>query len=170
MTRQSVGDMTFYINLLWIGFVVLAALLILIHLAILILRPIAKRHAAKTDLDQIGQKVRVVKTIHPDRPGRIRYRTEEGYQQASAKADCVIRNGCVVLVLSVSQDLFYVRPLTDEERAELTDVKKMQKEEQKGPITPPLPKKQMDAGSSGDHSILQDVGAALTQDSNSRDK
>ncbi|NLO35201.1 MAG: hypothetical protein GX112_02460 [Clostridiaceae bacterium] len=111
------SDMTLYLNVLAISIAGLTVLILMINAAILLLRPIARRHAAKTDLDQVGQKATVVKSIRPGRPGQIRYRTEEGYHQADAEADNLIRNGRPVLILSVAQNRFRVRPLTEEEQA-----------------------------------------------------
>jgi membrane protein implicated in regulation of membrane protease activity len=111
------SDMTFYLNILAITIAILAALLLLISLLILVMRPIARRNAARTDLDQIGHEATVVKTIRPGKPGQIRYKTADGIRLANAESENIIRNGNVVLVLSVVQSRFRVRRLTDEERA-----------------------------------------------------
>ena len=117
MGVYTMSDMTLYLNILAIGIAGLAVLIVLVNAAILLLRPVARRHASRTDLDQVGQKATVVKSIRPGRPGQIRYRTDEGYHQADAEADSLIRNGRPVLILSVVQNRFRVRPLTDEEQA-----------------------------------------------------
>ena len=117
--NQSMSDMTFYLNALAITIAILAALLLVINLLILIMRPIARRNAALTDLDQIGHEATVVKTIRPGKPGQIRYMTADGARLANAESDNIIRNGNPVLILSVVQSRFRVRRLSDEERAAL---------------------------------------------------
>ncbi len=115
--NQSMSDMTFYLNILAITIAILAALLLLINLLILVMRPVARRNAARTDLDQIGHEATVVKTIRPGKPGQIRYKTADGIRLANAESENIIRNGNAVLILSVVQSRFRVRRLTDEERA-----------------------------------------------------
>lgn len=123
------GEITFYLNLFAISLLVIAVLLVLVNVAIWILRAIARRQAAQNDLDQIGHTALVVKTIRPDRPGQIRYQTENDIRLANAEADRTIRNGHVVLILSVSRNRFRVRLLTEEETKE--DLKALQADNQR---------------------------------------
>jgi membrane protein implicated in regulation of membrane protease activity len=115
VSNPSIGEITFYLNLFAISFIVIALLLLLVNVAIWILRAMARRQAVQNDLDQIGHTALVVKTIRPDRPGQIRYQIADDIHLAYAEADRTIRNGHVVLILSVSRNRFRVRLLTEEE-------------------------------------------------------
>ena len=149
--KQSLSDMTFYMNILAITIAILAALLLLINLLILIMRPVARRNAARTDLDQIGHEATVVKTIRPGRPGQIRYKTADGIRLANAESENIIRNGNVVLILSVVQSRFRVRRLTDEERAATPAEKTAVDDGQPGPPD------------TGMQPVLPDIGSILTE-------
>ncbi|MDW7658618.1 MAG: NfeD family protein [Bacillota bacterium] len=146
--NQSMSDMTLYLNALVITIAILSALLMLINLFILVMRPIARRNAARTDLDQIGHEATVVKTIRPSKPGQIRYMTADGFRLANAESDSTIRNGNTVLILSVVQSRFRVRRLTEEERANQPAEKKVDD------LQPTLP----------------DVGSLLTEDTRDLDR
>ena len=111
------GDMTFHINLIVIGFAILAALLLLVSAALLVFQKLASRHIGSDDLEQIGKVAIVLKTIRPGRPGQIRYHAEDGDHQVFAESDSGIRNGNMVIIQSVAQNRFRVRALTSEELA-----------------------------------------------------
>ncbi len=116
MNSQSLSDITTYLLFLAIGISALAILLLLVFIGIQILQKIARRHAARSDLDQIGHEAMVIKTIRPNKLGQIRYTSRDGIRQADAEADQIIRNGNVVMIQGVVKDRFKVRRLTEKEQ------------------------------------------------------
>lgn len=119
MTRQvyalSLTEMTRFLGFLAIGCAVVAALLLLVHVAIFVLQVLARRQTARDDVDQIGHMAEVIKTIRPRKHGQIRYQADDDLQVADAVSSQLIRNGNWVLIQGIVRHRFKVRLLTDAE-------------------------------------------------------
>lgn len=152
------SEMTFYLNALIITIAVLAALLVLTSLLICMMRPVVRRNAVNTDLEQIGHEATVIKTIRPGKSGQIRYMTAEGVRTAPARADTTIRSGHAVLILSAAQLHFRVRRLTETEKKGLVA----------DPVTEPAPASD-DSALTDEKTVRDDteIPAAPDQEANS---
>jgi membrane protein implicated in regulation of membrane protease activity len=102
MTDSNMAEITLIFQAIGLCIIALAILLVVINVLLVILRRLARRHAANTDLDLIGRRAVVSHTIRPSKPGKILCRTGGGEAvTAEASSDSIIRRGQVVLITSI---------------------------------------------------------------------
>jgi membrane protein implicated in regulation of membrane protease activity len=102
MTDSNMAEITLIFQAIGLCIIALAVLLAVANSLVFILRRLARRHAANTDLDLIGRRAVVSHTIRPRKPGQILCQTGDGEAvTAEASSDCILRRGQDVLITSI---------------------------------------------------------------------
>ncbi|NCA97838.1 MAG: hypothetical protein EOM70_00520 [Clostridia bacterium] len=99
----SVSELTWLLKWIVRTLSVLAVLYVVTWLLLRILTRLARRKAAQTDLDLIGQEARVIRTIRPGHSGRILCTAEGKAVQLHASSNQRLETGTLVLITALDR-------------------------------------------------------------------
>jgi membrane-bound ClpP family serine protease len=113
MTSNSLNGLITIMKWIALAILVLSALSILLKILVSIYQNAARRHVWQTDLDLIGKRARVTRTIRPWRPGQVCFR-EEAKEPVFAEAVCdkMIARGSPVLITAIREGRLRVLPVS----------------------------------------------------------
>lgn len=111
MPDNFMERITFFITIFTITVTVLLLLWIILYLTRIILQRAARQNAALTNLDLVGHKATVIKTVRGRHPGRIRFEHDGQQIEGDAFSDDLVRRGQEVRITAVNKGCFRIRPL-----------------------------------------------------------